>query len=76
METVPNPEDFTACVMHSGLEQTGSFCCSDEKVNRLWQNIDWTMRSNYFDIPTDCLREMNGSAIPEMPKSFFPLRHF
>lgn len=54
LDAAPEPEDFTACVMHSGLEQTGFFCCSDEKVNRLWRNIDWTMRSNYFDIPTDC----------------------
>ena len=28
--------------------------CIRDRVNRLWQNIDWTMRSNYFDIPTDC----------------------
>jgi hypothetical protein len=50
----PNPEDFTACVLHSDLEQTGSFECSNEDVNRLWQNINWTLRSNYLDIPTDC----------------------
>lgn len=49
-----NPEDFTACVWHTDLEQAGYFTCSDENVNRLWQNIDWTMRSNYIDIPTDC----------------------
>ncbi len=52
-ETV-DPENFTACVWHTDLEQTGRFSCSDERVNRLYQNIDWTMRSNYIDIPTDC----------------------
>lgn len=50
----PNLEDFTACVLHSDLEQTGSFECSNEDVNQLWQNINWTLRSNYLDIPTDC----------------------
>jgi alpha-L-rhamnosidase len=45
---------FTACVLHSDLEQTGSFDCSNREVNRLWQNIDWTLRSNYLDVPTDC----------------------
>ncbi|MGT2803045.1 alpha-L-rhamnosidase [Streptococcus henryi] len=46
--------DFTACVMHSNLKQTGRFESSNEAINQLWHNIDWTMRSNYFDIPMDC----------------------
>ena len=54
LEELPNPEDFTVCVMHTALEQTGTFSCSNDLVNRLWKNIDWTMRSNYLDIPTDC----------------------
>lgn len=49
-----DPMDFTACAWHTDLQQTGFFHCSNEDVNRLWQNIDWTMRSNYIDIPTDC----------------------
>ena len=49
-----NPADFIACVLHTDLEQTGLFECANEDVNRLWKNIDWTMRSNYLDIPTDC----------------------
>ncbi|HHV10826.1 MAG TPA: family 78 glycoside hydrolase catalytic domain [Clostridiales bacterium] len=50
----PDLENFTACALHSDLEQTGSFECSNEDVNRLWQNINWTLRSNFLDIPTDC----------------------
>ena len=46
--------NFTACAMHSDLKQTGTFICSNEDINQLWSNIDWTMRSNYFDIPMDC----------------------
>lgn len=45
---------FTACVLHTDCKRTGTFSCSDENINRLWSNIDWTMRSNFLDIPMDC----------------------
>lgn len=45
---------FTACHLSSDLKQTGSFTCSNERVNRLQQNIVWGMRDNYLDVPTDC----------------------
>lgn len=48
------PDDFTACVLHSDLTQTGTFSSSNQEITKLWENIDWTMRSNYFDIPMDC----------------------
>ena len=50
----PAPEMFTACAMHSDMERTGRFWCSDENVNRLQSNIEWSLRDNFFDIPTDC----------------------
>lgn len=45
---------FTACVIHTDYQKTGYFRCSNEDINQLWQNIDWTMRSNFLDIPMDC----------------------
>lgn len=48
------PEMFTACVIHSDMEQTGTFSCSNQKVNQLQSNIAWGMRDNFLDIPTDC----------------------
>lgn len=45
---------FTACVMHSDMETTGTFVTSNKKVNRLQSNISWGMRDNFLDIPTDC----------------------
>lgn len=45
---------FTGEVMHSDMVQTGQFDCSDERVNRLQQNIVWGQRGNFVDIPTDC----------------------
>ena len=49
-----DPVAFTACVLHTDFGRPGFFSCSDEKITRLWQNVDWTMRSNYLDVPMDC----------------------
>lgn len=46
--------EFTACYLSTDLRETLTFTCSDEKVNRLWQNIVWSQRDNYLDVPTDC----------------------
>src|SRR5262249_56555415 len=32
----------------------GSFACPDRVLNRLHQNVYWTQRANFIDIPTDC----------------------
>lgn len=48
------PTDFVACVIHTDLEKTGNFSCDDERVNQLMSNIDWSLRDNFLDIPTDC----------------------
>jgi alpha-L-rhamnosidase len=49
-----NPDTIRAVVCHSDLERTGWFECSDPLVNRLHENVVWSMRGNFFDIPTDC----------------------
>lgn len=49
-----NLADFVACTLHSDMEETGSFTCSNEMVNQLQSNIKWGMKSNFLDIPTDC----------------------
>ncbi|TDC50928.1 alpha-L-rhamnosidase [Jiangella ureilytica] len=46
--------DVVARVYHTDLERTGWFECSDPLVNRLHENIVWSMRGNVVDIPTDC----------------------
>jgi alpha-L-rhamnosidase len=47
-------EDVTAVVCHSDLERTGWFECSDPLLNRLHENVVWSMRGNFLDVPTDC----------------------
>lgn len=41
-------------VLTSQCKPIGKFSCSDKKLNRLQQNIEWSQRSNFIDIPTDC----------------------
>jgi alpha-L-rhamnosidase len=48
------PDALRAIVIHSDLERTGYFTCSDELVNRLHENVVWGMRGNFLDVPTDC----------------------
>ncbi|MCR5078686.1 MAG: glycoside hydrolase family 78 protein [Bacilli bacterium] len=46
--------EIKARVRYSDMELTGGFECSDSRVNRLQQNIIWSSKSNFVEIPTDC----------------------
>ena len=50
----PTEGDIEAWVIHSDLERTGWFDCSDPDLTRLHENIVWSMRGNFVDVPTDC----------------------
>ena len=50
----PTTNTFTGVVVHSALPAAGGFECSNNQINRIWTNMLWTMRANYFDLPTDC----------------------
>ena len=47
-------ENIEAIAVYSDMEQTGSFECSNELVNKLYRNTLWSMKGNYLDLPTDC----------------------
>ncbi|MFF1883018.1 family 78 glycoside hydrolase catalytic domain [Pseudarthrobacter sp. NPDC058196] len=47
-------DNVEAVVVHSDLERTGTFECSNELVNQLHRNIVWGLRGNFLDLPTDC----------------------
>lgn len=38
----------------SDLRWAGDFTCSDERLNRLQENIRWSQRGNFVSVPTDC----------------------
>ena len=46
--------DFTGIVLHSDMEPTGTFQCSDPLINQLQHNILWGQKGNFLDVPTDC----------------------
>jgi len=47
-------DDLTGVVVGSDLSETGTFKTSNSLINRLQENIVWSERGNFFDIPTDC----------------------
>lgn len=47
-------ENFASLVLYSDLLQTGEIETNNEQVNKLFNNVLWGQKSNFFDIPTDC----------------------
>lgn len=47
-------EDFIGKVVYSNIERTGYIETSDIKLNRLYENTVWGLKSNFLDLPTDC----------------------
>ena len=47
-------EDIRGMVIHSDMEPSGSFTCSDPLINQLQHNIVWGLKGNFLDVPTDC----------------------
>lgn len=48
------PENFTAVALYSDIKQTGSFSTSNALINQLQHNIEWGLKGNFLDVPTDC----------------------
>lgn len=48
------PQRFVGVVIHTDMQVTGSFRCSNPLLNQLHSNIVWSMRGNFVGIPTDC----------------------
>ncbi|OHE97707.1 hypothetical protein CORC01_06912 [Colletotrichum orchidophilum] len=48
------PDSLSAVVMHTDMQRTGFFSCSNDDVNALHRNVVWSMRGNFVSIPTDC----------------------
>ena len=47
-------DDFIGKVIYSDIRRIGSIETSDAKINRLYQNTVWGLKSNFIDMPTDC----------------------
>ncbi|MGI6568801.1 MAG: family 78 glycoside hydrolase catalytic domain [Erysipelotrichaceae bacterium] len=53
--------NIKAIAVYSDMQETAEFKCSNQLVNKLFENCMWSMKSNFTDIPTDCpTRERAG----------------
>lgn len=50
----PLPLEAVRGVVLSSVDVTASFSCSNGDINRLYENICWSLRDNFISIPTDC----------------------
>jgi alpha-L-rhamnosidase len=48
------PNAIEGVVIYSDMPQTGTFECSNPLINQLQQNIVWSQKGNFLDVPTDC----------------------
>ncbi|MEE4193686.1 MAG: glycoside hydrolase family 78 protein [Anaerolineae bacterium] len=56
-----DPAKFKAIAIYSDMGENGTFTSSNEKLNQLHQNVRWSQKGNFLDIPTDCpTRERAG----------------
>ncbi|KAL1801737.1 hypothetical protein ACET3X_002079 [Alternaria dauci] len=49
-----DPNSVVAVVVHSDMEQTGWFECSNPLLNKLHSNIRWSIKGNFLSVPMDC----------------------
>lgn len=49
-----DPQDYTAFVLYSDMEDTLGFYTDHQDLNQLVENTRWGQRGNFLDVPTDC----------------------
>lgn len=49
-----DPNCFEGRAIYSEMEQTGFIHTGNEKINQLFSNSLWGLKSNFLDMPTDC----------------------
>lgn len=47
-------QDVVALVRHTDMPRTGIIQTDNARVQRLYENVLWSQRGNFVDIPTDC----------------------
>lgn len=47
-------EDFTGLALYSEIPPRGSIHTGHALLNRFLSNVDWGLKSNFLDVPTDC----------------------
>lgn len=49
-----DPKRIRGIVLHTDMRRTGFFECSNPMLNKLHENVIWSMRGNFVSLPTDC----------------------
>ena len=49
-----SPDLLKAHAIHTEMRRLGEFHCDNPLVNQLYSNLNWSQRSNYVEVPTDC----------------------
>lgn len=49
-----DPASYVGICVYSDIKRTGYLKCSNDKLNKLFENIIWGQKDNYLDVPTDC----------------------
>jgi alpha-L-rhamnosidase len=50
----PSKDWVKALVQHSDIKLYDNFNSSHPKLNKLFSNINWGLKSNFYDVPLDC----------------------
>jgi alpha-L-rhamnosidase len=50
----PDKGTLTGLQMYSSAPETGKFECSNDLLNKIWQNILNSQKGNMYSVPTDC----------------------
>ena len=45
---------FRGCVVYSDMDRAGCIRTGNAKIDRLYENTVWGLKSNFLDMPTDC----------------------
>lgn len=73
----PTQEDLEGRVVHSAVDMSGDFHCSNPLLNQIHKNVVWTLTNGLFGIPLDCLhREHWAWTDPAtVTGSLYPRKH-
>ena len=47
-------DSFRGCVLYSDMDRAGNIHTGNAKIDRLYANTVWGLKSNFLDMPTDC----------------------
>lgn len=48
-------DDVDGCVVHTDEDMAGDFECGNDLLNKIHQNVTWTLTNGLYGMPLDCL---------------------